>query len=73
MDIALKAKDNLDEHISDRYIDGDMTIEEYDLARRFPLDYDLKVNGIRHIVVKDLDHEYRYQVVDGKVISDGRF
>lgn len=54
--IALKAKDRLD-----------MTIEEYDLARRFPLEYDLHVNGIKHIIVRDLDKEYRYIYKDGEI------
>lgn len=62
------------EHTSDiDLIDGDISIGEYELARRFPLEYDLRVNGVRHIVVRDEGQEYRYKVIDGEVISQEVF
>lgn len=69
---ALEVKHKLDEHITDR-LDLDMSIGEWELSQRFPLDYDKNVNGIKHIVVRDLDQEYRYSVIDGELKSKGVF
>lgn len=53
-------------------LDG-MSIGEFELASRFPEDYDKNINGIKRIVVKDEDKEYRYAVIDGQLISQGKF
>ncbi len=57
----------------DSYLD--YSLEEHLLARREPDLYDLYVNGIRHIVVKDAGIEVRYKWVDGELvnIAGGRF
>lgn len=62
LDIALWVKNHLD-----------CTIEEYELACRFPDEYDSQVNGIKHITVRDADQEYRYVMIDGELISKGVF
>lgn len=64
--------EDLFEHSTDN-LDLDMSVGEHLLAQRHPLEYDLHVNGIRRIVVRDEGHEYRYSVVDGQVISQGKF
>lgn len=71
----LNSKDRVEVPITpvNLFSELDMSVGEYELARRFPEDYDKNVNGIKHILVRDEDKEYRYKVVDGEVISDGSF
>jgi len=49
--------------------------EEANLERRDPHLYDWKVNGVRHIVVKDAGIETRYIWQDGQLVNvkPGRF
>lgn len=67
-----RPKVQMPEHSTDN-LDLDMSVGEHLLAQRHPLEYDLHVNGITHVVIRDESQEYRYKVVDGQVISQGKF